>query len=103
MLSVSARIRISCCSFQAVVADARGASRRRADQTAELVEGGQPDEAVDDPRGRVRLSELEPDDPGDEVELRDGDETPIEASDDDQRACGEIERIHCCTPSVEGL
>jgi len=72
----------------------------RAGKTAELVEGRQTDEAVDDPRGRVCLPELEADDPGNEVKLRECDEAPIQASDDDQRACGEIEGIHSCPPSV---
>ena len=38
---------------------------------SDLVDGGQADEAVDDPADGVRLAELEADERGDEVELRD--------------------------------
>src|SRR4029453_11265892 len=42
-----------------------------------LVDRRQPDEAVHDPRGRVRLAEVEAEDPGDEVELGQGHEAPV--------------------------
>src|SRR6478609_2367605 len=71
-----------------------------ADQRDDAVDRRQADQAVDDAAGGVRLAELETKDPRDEVELRDGDETPVEAADDQERGGEQIELSHCCTPPV---
>ena len=52
------------------------------------------DEPVDESAGPVRLAELEPHKRGDEVELRDRDEAPVERSDDDERRGGDVELLH---------
>ena len=41
-----------------------------------LVDRRDAHQAVDDAAGRVGLAEVESDDPGDEIELRDGDQAP---------------------------
>jgi hypothetical protein len=71
-----------------------------ADQRADPVDRCEADEAVDDAGDRVRLSELEAEDPGHEIELRDCDETSVEAADDQERGGEQIELSHCCTPPV---
>jgi len=70
---------------------ARGDSRGRVlvaacerRQPGRTVDRRQADEAVYDAGRGVRLAEVEAEDPGHEIELRDGDETPIEPTDDEQ-------------------
>src|SRR5690242_8332691 len=45
-----------------------------------LVDRSEADEAVHDPRSRVRLAEVEAEDPGDEVELGHGHQAPVQAA-----------------------
>src|SRR5918995_6845008 len=79
---------------------AAAAARERRD----AVDGGDADEAVDDAAGRVRRAELLAEDPGDEVELGDRDEPPVEPADDHERRGEQVELLHgvyllyrCCT------
>ena len=53
------------------------------DPRGDQIDGGEPHEPVDDPAGRVRRAEVLAEDPGDEIELGDRDETPVERTDDD--------------------
>ena len=54
------------------------------EQRADGIDRGEPHEAVDDPAGRVRGAELLAEDPGDEVELGERDQAPVEPADDEQ-------------------
>jgi len=56
-----------------------------AQERADGVDGRHADEGVDDAADRVRLTELEADDPGHEVEAGEGDEPPVETADDEER------------------
>src|SRR5215218_7841552 len=77
-------------SFRSECASARRGRRGRSracltaagGEPAEAVHGREPDEAVDDPAGGVRLAEVEADHPRNQVELRDRDEAPVEAADE---------------------
>src|SRR5215211_5992064 len=64
----------------------------------DLVGGAESDEAVDDAGSGIGLAEIEPEERGDEVELRDRDEPPIHASDDDERRCKDIKLLHSSPP-----
>jgi B12 binding domain len=50
-----------------------------------LVDRGDPHQAVDDAAGRVGLAEVQANDPGDEVELGHGDQAPVQPADHDER------------------
>src|SRR5215204_7328149 len=87
-----------CSSFLLVVlvsADGvRAGVTCAADERADSVDRRDADEAVDDATAGIGLAELEPEDPGHEIELRYRDEAPIEAADDEQ-CCGEqVELLH---------
>ena len=58
-----------------------------------LIDGGEADEAVDDAAGCVRLAEVETDELGDEIELGDGDEAPVEPADDDEDRCQDVQLL----------
>ena len=89
---------------RAGVAPLPGRERRK---PGRLVDGREADEPVDDPAESVRLTELEADDLGDEIELRDRYETPVEPSDNEEEPGGEIECLHAfsfpCPISVQGM
>jgi DNA-binding transcriptional MerR regulator len=73
----------------------------------DLVDGADADEPVDGSAERVGLSELEADERGYEVELRDRDEPPVQTADDYECCGGDVELLHCsllgCIGTVQGL
>jgi hypothetical protein len=75
----------------------------RTGQRCDPVHGREADEPVDHARGRVGLAEVEAEDRGDEVELRDRHEAPVESADDQKRNGQPIELLHLCLPPVEVL
>src|SRR5215218_5053908 len=68
----------------------------------QLVDGGEADEAVHDPADGVGLAEVEADERRDEVELRERDQPPVQATDDHQCAGEDVELLHWFPP-VDGL
>ena len=59
-----------------------------------LIHSGEADEAVDDAARCVRLPEVETDELGDEIEFGDGDEAPVEPTDDDEDGCQDVQLLH---------
>ncbi len=60
-------------------------------------QSGDPNEAVDDPRRGVRLTEVETEQGRHEIELGQGDQTPVEGPDDHQRQRNSIHHLHVRT------
>jgi hypothetical protein len=56
-----------------------------------LIETGEADEAVDNGGQGRDLAELHPEDRGDQIEARDGDQSPIQGSDYNQDCCEYVE------------
>lgn len=76
--------------------DSRGPAMRSpcADQRGDAVDRSQAYEAVDDPARHIGLAEVETEDPGDEIELRDCDQAPVEAADEQKHGGDQIELAH---------
>lgn len=73
-------------TFRSRFADRDGSGERD-----ELVHGGEADQDVDDPR---KDSFLTTEQRGYKVELKEADEKPTDATDDDQQKGDEVERVH---------
>src|SRR6185369_16961173 len=74
-----------------------------AEQRAGEHGGGDPDQPVDDPAGDVGLTEVLAEQPRDEVELRQGDETPVETTDDHKGGGDGNEFLHGIVLSLSNV
>src|SRR5512146_455258 len=73
----------------------KGGPAARSQQRPDSVDRGETDEAVDDPARGVGVTEVEAaTDPGDEVELGDRHEAPVEAADEHEGRGQQVELLH---------
>src|SRR5581483_7992961 len=91
----SSRFLLSSGSAGAGGGGARGCAPAGVDEGGDAVEGGSADEAVDGSARCVRVAEVHAaEDPGDEIELRDADEAPVEAADEHEGGGEQVELLH---------
>src|SRR6478672_2775669 len=83
--------------------DSHGADTRSpcTDQRGDAVDGSKAHQAVDDPARNIGLAEIETEDPGDEIEPRYCDQTPVQAADQQKHRGDQIELTHLSTSCIE--